>query len=445
MNKFWLIWIFCLSFLCGSSALFAQADEAPQKAPAKAVTITYPYNVVCLGDNVTLTAHVAPGLTENPTYQWYSLTTTNPTPLPVGTDSFVNVIPGANSQYSVVVFDNGVAVARDTVRLYSTSRPTAIQTTDDTVCPDREAVLSAKGGNYYYWEGFENGILKSWTVDSINVHPSTTTTYHVYASNQQIHVAGYINNCYIEDSATAYVFNDRQIYIDPDTAMNCIDNAVTLTVHNAHNPVWSTGEYGDSINVIVTSDTAVYSVKGTNIYGCQSTVQSVIIPKQIDDTKAWADDTVVCDGGTGMLFASGGSSYLWSNGATTSEVVIRPTASTLYTVKIFASNNRTGCYAKEVVSITVANCNRVYFPSGYSISDKSHTFGPIGVEQDYNSYYFAVFDRYGKRLFESNDMSNGWDGYYQGSPVIPGVYFYIFKIINRNNPWEKVGSVTIVE
>jgi gliding motility-associated-like protein len=38
--------------------------------------------------------------------------------------------------------------------------------------------------------------------------------------------------------------------------------------------------------------------------------------------------------------------------------------------------------------------------------------------------YFVVFDRWGKKMFETSDISKGWDGNIDGNPAPVGVYIW---------------------
>jgi gliding motility-associated-like protein len=44
----------------------------------------------------------------------------------------------------------------------------------------------------------------------------------------------------------------------------------------------------------------------------------------------------------------------------------------------------------------------------------------------------TVYNRWGEKLFETTDLFNGWDGYYQNTQT-PGVYLGIFEIKLPNN------------
>ena len=43
------------------------------------------------------------------------------------------------------------------------------------------------------------------------------------------------------------------------------------------------------------------------------------------------------------------------------------------------------------------------------------------------SFHAYIFNRWGHKLFEWTDISTGWDGTYNGSPVKDGVYFVVVK------------------
>lgn len=56
-----------------------------------------------------------------------------------------------------------------------------------------------------------------------------------------------------------------------------------------------------------------------------------------------------------------------------------------------------------------------------------------------------VFNRYGAKVFESNDYKNTWDGTYKGNLLPDGTYYYVisFELINSKKVSLK-GSVTIL-
>lgn len=59
--------------------------------------------------------------------------------------------------------------------------------------------------------------------------------------------------------------------------------------------------------------------------------------------------------------------------------------------------------------------------------------------------YFAVYNRWGEMVFETNDKTKGWDGIYKGRPADVGVFGWYLKVkcINGEESFKK-GNVTLV-
>jgi gliding motility-associated-like protein len=59
--------------------------------------------------------------------------------------------------------------------------------------------------------------------------------------------------------------------------------------------------------------------------------------------------------------------------------------------------------------------------------------------------YFAVYNRWGELVFETTDLSKGWDGMYKGMKVDPGVFGYYLRYDCTNDlKGFKKGNVTLI-
>jgi gliding motility-associated-like protein len=59
--------------------------------------------------------------------------------------------------------------------------------------------------------------------------------------------------------------------------------------------------------------------------------------------------------------------------------------------------------------------------------------------------YLAIYNRWGQKVFETNDKSKGWNGYYNGKPAPPGVYDYYLEIYCYNKQlFQKKGNITLL-
>lgn len=87
-----------------------------------------------------------------------------------------------------------------------------------------------------------------------------------------------------------------------------------------------------------------------------------------------------------------------------------------------------------------------FTPNGDGIND---VFTPIGTGLDPRKYSFVVYDRWGKLVFESKRLNEGWDGTVIGSnlPAAAGVYVwqvYANDVNDTKKSYEYTGKVTLI-
>ena len=128
----------------------------------------------------------------------------------------------------------------------------------------------------------------------------------------------------------------------------CDGGSVTLTASTGSSYLWSNGLQTQSITV---GNAGNYSVIVTNAAGCSTTSApvAVIVNALPSATISANGPTTFCQGGSVTLTASSGTSYAWSNGATTQSITVSATGN--YSVTVTNSN---GCSATSApVSVTV--------------------------------------------------------------------------------------------
>lgn len=61
-------------------------------------------------------------------------------------------------------------------------------------------------------------------------------------------------------------------------------------------------------------------------------------------------------------------------------------------------------------------------------------------------FHIKIFDQWGEKIFESEDINQSWDGTYGGKIVKEGVYvFSISGVWKNENLFDKQGTVTVVK
>ncbi len=92
-----------------------------------------------------------------------------------------------------------------------------------------------------------------------------------------------------------------------------------------------------------------------------------------------------------------------------------------YSVALIVTNDYQ-CKDTLIKTITVASDFAVYVPNTFSPNqdNKNEIFN--AVTRGVNKYSLQIFNRWGQKVFESNDLNNGWDGTFKGQVCQSGVY-----------------------
>lgn len=279
--------------------------------------ITSEKNSICLGNFMTL---VASG---GDSYEWSN---------GLGNNDSIVVSPITSTTYTVTVTSASGCTSTASKLITINSNPTPGISGTTSICVGQNTTLTGTGGDSYLWS---NGA----TSPSINVSPGSSTAYSVTVTS--------ILGC---TSTTSQIVNVNSLPITSmsGTYLICSGQSTTLTANGGISYLWSTGATTQSIVVTPASNTS-YSVTATNVSGCSGSVSQVITVMEYP-IAAISGNTGVCAGQSTILTASGGSIYLWNNGATAASITVSPITSTTYNVTV---TNAAGCSstASQLVSV----------------------------------------------------------------------------------------------
>ena len=246
------------------------------------------------------------------------------------TTSSITVSPDSDTTYTVTVTLNGCE-STDQVTVFINASVNADAGEDVIICLGSSTILTATGGSSYQWNTGE-------TTQSIEVSPEMTTTYSVEVFNAAE------NNSDIDE--VEVVVNDIPTANAGDDAEICQGSTVTLAAEGGSSYQWNTGETTQSIEVSPDT-TTTYLVEVFN-NGCSDTDEVVVFVNDIPTANA-GDDVVLNEGESTLLTATGGDSYLWSTGATTSSITVSPDSDTTYTVTVTLN----GCESTDQVTVFI--------------------------------------------------------------------------------------------
>ena len=120
-----------------------------------------------------------------------------------------------------------------------------------------------------------------------------------------------------------------------------------------------------------------------------------------------------------------------------------------YTITQFVENNE-GCVDTSYQTISINEKENVFIPNGFTPDGNGHNdiFLPRtrGIDVTISEYRLIIFDRWGKIIFESQDLEEGWNGTSKGIDMPVGVY--VWQITYKSGVGEESkterGHVTLV-
>lgn len=266
------------------------------------------------------------GLTDNNSqYKVLNCTAPTTTPYPNSTCSYGNMADIINSL--IYTFYQTTCAA---------TTPTITAAGPTTFCAGGNVTLTSSPGTTYLWSN--GATTKSIVVSAAGSYTVKVTDASACQSLASLPAVITVNALPATPNITAG---------GPTTF--CAGGNVTLTSSPGTTYLWSTGATNSNINI---TSAGSYSVRTTNVNGCQSLVSTAIpvlinpIPAAPTITAGGA--TIFCDGGSVSLTSSAGIAYLWSNGATTQS--INATLTGNYSVKV---TNANGCQSPSSAATSV--------------------------------------------------------------------------------------------
>jgi len=317
---------FCIVSNANCSDTTAMTVVTVNPLPSATVTASGPLTF-CAGDQVTLTAPA--GLS----YAWNTGATSQ------------QITATTSGTYSVTVTDaNGCSASSSPINVTVNTTPVATLVTSGPLqfCAGNNVTLTAGGGSSYLWN-------TGATTAAITIN--TSGTYFCIVSN---------GNCSDTTAVTSVI-------VDPLPSANvtasgpltfCSGDQVTLTADPGLSYAWSNGATSQSITV---TQSGTYSVTVTGSNGCSAVSSNfnvnVLAPPVAQITAS--GNTTICSGDVVTLTATGGNTYLWSNGATTSSITVG-SAGNYYVI----AQNASCVDTSSIITVNVLPLPNVSFSMG---------------------------------------------------------------------------------
>ena len=368
-------------------------------------------NRICYGDSIEIS------VTGTYNYTWNNGA--------VGDSLLIRLL--SQTTFTTTSTDNIGCHYTDSITIFIEPLP-VINVNGDTICRGDTAVLSASGGVTYRWT---EGVSTS----SIYISPTSSTLYHVTVTGA--------NNCSDTASVLALVWQLPLGKAYGDTVI-CHGDYAGLYAAGGQNILWNNGT-NVFLNEVSPAVDTWYTVTITDVNDCY-VVDSVLVRVNPFDTIGIAafPDTV-CRGTSSLLTVDAGYCQ-WNTGDFGSTIDVWPGATSIYTVTVSEEYYGLTCSLEASVTIEVEECNTFHIANAFNPEGYSQVFKPIGNSYSISNYYFAVYDRWGKMVFETTNWDSGWDGRINGSYAPNAAYVFIVRFTKEylNQQFEKIGTVTVI-
>jgi len=352
--------------------------------PAPIISLGHDISL-CQGDSVTL----APFIGVGDSFFWSTGAIT----------TAINI--SATGSYSIKVDSNGCS-SSDTVQVTVFPLPIVTLGPDIKICQGDSVDLSSTGSYTlpgYMWS-------TGATTPSINV--SSAGNYSLIVSQ---------NGCLGSDTINVHVTPLPVVDLGNDTSI-CIGNQVILGSAQPASAsyLWSDGSNGSTLNVSATGSYAL-TVTDSN---CAATDTININVSTIPIVNLGAD-TSLCNDEVLVLNANvANGSLLWSTGSTSETIEVSQTG--IYSV---IAENVCGAVG-DTISVSFYSCD-IWFPSAFSpngdgLNDIIRVRGTLFA---FDHFALSIFNRWGQRVFYTENIYDGWDGKVNNTLEDIGTYFYM--------------------
>lgn len=364
----------------------------------------------------------------------------------------VAFIPSSTTTYTLTGTNNFGCTSSDEVNVIVNPLPSVSAGNDVIICQGTQVSLTGTGAITYSWNpSIENGV---------SFIPNSSTTYTLSGTD--------INGCTNMDQVAVIVNPNPEIVIsEPFNDCSILSHFLTIEtdipVSTCNWVIGGTNIAGNSTGNfnIQLIDPRCYdlSVNVVTDNGCSSNAivqnQFCVYPNPqanfhlndyfFNSTNA----NIVC-----FNESIGSTSYQWDFGDDFTSVEENP--SHVYSSQIYGSYeveliayNDYGCSDTSVQIIQINEDLVFYVPNTFTPdNDQFNNFFVPVFSSGYDPYNYSllIFNRWGEILFESHDVSVGWDGFYGGMKVQDGTYTWKIAVgyNNKGGIKQLVGHVNVI-
>ncbi len=375
---------------------------------------------ICPGTQIVLNSSGAA------TYSWSPATgLNNPN---ISNPTFTGNTAGTYVYY-VTGTSIGNCIGKDTINITVKVAPVVKANADTVICQNQFLNLSASGAISYSWSpatGLSNPNIPN------PVFNSTVGNHILYVTGTGA------NGCTHKDTVNIFV-KAPLVFNQPPQKELCFNESVMLDGANGTSGVsytWAASPYLSNPNIINPIATApasqFFQLTITDLSCNKDSIFNVqVIVNPLPLVKASKSNDISCASLTANLMATGAAQYLWQPAATlsNSQAAITQASPKNNTWYVLTGTDEKGCINKDsiLVAVVAININDYKLPNAFTPNDDGRN-ECFGIKSwgftSITEFKFIVFNRFGNKVFETNDPAICWNGKINGQPADAGTYVY---------------------
>lgn len=304
----------------------------------------------------------------------------------------------------------------DSITFFAKPRPVVSLRSDTIVCKGVSVAIDA--GNPTY------SVLWSTGDTAHVINKSKPGFYSVKVTNPE--------NCYTTDSFNLYNYPTPAI-LQTNKAVLCSDSIFRLQANPLlKSYVWNDGTTNNYKEVTVSGN---YWVAVTDSYNCVHGDTATIISRP-RPTILIPDKIETCELNIPLATEVNYQYYLWNNTDTSSIYTI-----TRYGTVHLSVVDTNNCRNNAVILVE-NNCpSSVKMPNVFTPNGDGYNDQIIPEYINISTTDFKIYNRWGKLLFETSELTKAWDG----SDAVAGTYFYLLTCKGKSGEsFALNGTITLI-
>lgn len=369
----------------------------------------------------------------------------------LGSGLELTVNPVNTTSYVIMATDTLGCMKSDTVTVLKPDPTFSVVTNaDSSYCFIQTITLNVISVTGVTFEWFNANDELIGTGGSIQVTPGSMSCYYVIGTDPL--------GCQASDTVCLTPVN-FDVSISGDESVCLGDPATIMVTDNAGQNLsysWSPGGAITSSITVNPTELTTYTVTVTNDdLGCMDTLSHTVDVYSFNPAIAiTADPDSLFLGQTSQLEVNQDPGYGYEWTASSGEILppiynptVTPLVSTTYCVTV---TDEHGCSGTACISVGIENifCDErdIFVPNAFTPnSDGVNDIFRVRTNYELTDVEMNVYNRWGERVFSSQDINNGWDGTFNGQELSPDVFgFYLDVTCPNGEKYFKKGNVTLL-